>query len=339
MNKRERVIAALNHEQTDVCPFNADFTEQAWDILMKKTNNPNFLAENNAHLHYWQSWNFPEEIIGKQGYFKDGFGVTWNRNGADKSIGISDITIEEPDFDILGKLDWKLNEEKIRKEMNKLISTKEDRFTFGGIGFTMFERLWSLCGMENAMIWMLTDPKFVEALLDKITEHSIKVIKIINEYDIDGFYFGDDWGQQRGLITGKPLWSKMIKPRMAKLYEEARQDGKFILQHSCGDCHEIMPDLIDIGLNCYQTFQPEIYDIANIKEIYGNKLAFWGGISTQQVLPYATPEEVKIEALRIKDILFKNGGYIWAPTHALEFDVPVENVLAMFEIFNDQFKK
>ncbi|MEG1520252.1 MAG: uroporphyrinogen decarboxylase family protein, partial [Clostridia bacterium] len=229
-----------------------------------------------------------------------------------------------------------LDEKRIRAEIENLIATKGDRFCFYGIGFSMFERLWSYCGMENALVFMLTDPEFVQELLDKICEHNLKVIDIINEYDLDAVYFGDDWGQQKGLIMGAPLWRKFIKPQMAKMYARAKLNGKFILQHSCGDCSEIFPDLIEIGLDCYQTFQPEVYDIQKMKDEYGDKLAFWGGLSTQQVLPYVTPEEVKAEALRIKNILSKNGGYIWAPTHALAFDIPNENIVAMLEVFKNQ---
>ena len=82
------------------------------------------------------------------------------------------------------------------------------------------------------------------------------------------------------------------------------------MQHSCGDVETIFEDLIEIGLDCYQTFQPEIYDIAKVKEKYGARLNFWGGISTQQCLAHATPEEVKAETVRVMKIMSKNGGYI-----------------------------
>ena len=91
-----------------------------------------------------------------------------------------------------------------------------------------------------------------------------------------------------------------------------------------------------IGLNCYQTFQPEVYDIVKMKELYGKDLAFWGGISTQQVLPRVSPEEVKKETVRIIRTLRQGGGLIAAPTHALAFDVPPENILAMVEVFQHQ---
>jgi uroporphyrinogen decarboxylase len=202
----------------------------------------------------------------------------------------------------------------------------------------MFERLWSLMGMENALVSMVACPEELEEFLDRNCDYFCHLIDIALEYDIDGVYFGDDWGQQKGLIMGPEHWRRFIKPRMAKMYAKVKEKGKYVIQHSCGDCREILPDLIEIGLDCYQTFQPEIYDIEEVKRLYGDKLAFWGGISTQACLPYATEEEVKKEAKRIADVMRKGGGYIIAPTHALAFDVPPQNIMALNEVFAEQEK-
>ena len=334
MTRRERVIAALSHKQTDFVPYHTDFTLLEQERITKESGNPNYLAESGIHLHGAQFWGYPEEK-GKAGYFTDDFGVTWNRSGIDKDIGVIDnCMIMEEDIGLY-KTPY-LNEKRLRAELDALVVTKGDQFTFAGIGFSMFERLWSYCGMENALIFMLSDPSFTHTLLDRICEFNCKVIDIINEYDLDGFYFGDDWGQQKGLIMGASLWREFIKPRMRTMYDRARKKGKFILQHSCGDIHEIMPDLIDIGLTCYQTFQPEIYDIANIKREYGKDLCFWGGISAQQLLPYGTPQQVTDTVRRTIDILGKGGGYIAAPAHAVSNDVPFANIDAMMKVFQNQ---
>jgi uroporphyrinogen decarboxylase len=136
---------------------------------------------------------------------------------------------------------------------------------------------------------------------------------------------------------GPAYWRKYIKPRMKTMFERVRNAGKKVLHHSCGDIHEILPDLIEIGLDVYQTFQPEIYDIKKIKKEYGKDLAFWGGISTQTLLPYASVDEVKRVINETISILGENGGYIAAPTHAVPYDVPPENIVAMIEAFQNQF--
>jgi len=335
MTRKECVIHSLNHKEPGVIPYHADFTLQEFDRIVQYTGDPKFADKLGTYLHDMQYCGWPTEIFGDKGYFRDDFGVTWNRNGADKDIGVIDTPIiGEPDIAL-----WrepKLDEARLRAEFQSVIDTTGDCFAFAGIGFSMFERAWSLCGMENILVYMIDEPEFVHGLLDAICEYNLRMIDIANEYPFDGFYFGDDWGQQRGLIMGPKHWREYIKPRMKRMYDRARKNEKYIIQHSCGDIHELLPDLIEIGLNCYQTFQPEIYDIEKTKAAFGMDLTFWGGISTQQLLSTATPEEVKRETVRIMRIMGKGGGYIAAPTHAVPGDVPPANILAMFDVFMNQ---
>jgi uroporphyrinogen decarboxylase len=191
-------------------------------------------------------------------------------------------------------------------------------------------------GMENVLMSMISCPDELEEFFDRICDYYLVLVDIALEYDVDGIYFGDDWGQQKGLIMGPEKWRRFIKPRMTRLYERVKAKGKYVIQHSCGDCSEILPELIEMGLDCYQTFQPEIYDIAAMKRLYGDKLAFWGGVSAQQILSRCSPQEVQKEIVRVVQILRANGGLIIAPTHALPYDVPPENVLAMTEVFQNQ---
>lgn len=335
MTRRELVIAALEHRQTPVLPFHMEFTEQALENLIAYTGNPNIEEEIGSYLYYWQYWGWPTEIPGRPGWFRDDFGVEWDRNGADKDIGLPQENVIED----LEDCDYQfpvLDEARLRSQYQYMMEHKGDRFCMAGFGFVMFERLWSLMGMENALVSMVACPEELDAFLDRICDYYCHLIDIALEYDFDGIYFGDDWGQQKGLIMGSAHWRHFIKPRMARMYAKAKAAGKYVLQHSCGDCNEILPDLIEIGLDCYQTFQPEVYDIEKVKALYGDKLAFWGGVSTQRCLPYATPQGVKDEALWVAKILRKDGGYIWAPTHAIAFDVPPENIMALAEVFHQQ---
>ncbi len=340
MNRRERVVAALQHKQTDFAPYHMDFTQQALDKLIEHTGDADIENKLNTHLYYKQYWGWPTELANKPGYFKDEFGVVWNRTGADKDIGLPD----EYQIDDLEDHDYAFpvcNEARLRAECEEMMQARQngdDRFMMYGFGFLMFERAWAIAGMENVLISMVACPEQTQEFFNKIGDYYGRLVDIALEYDFDGIYFGDDWGQQKGLIMGYPHWKNYIKPQMAKLYKKVKDKGLFVLQHSCGDCHELFDDLIEIGLDCYQTFQPEVYDIVKIKETYGDKLAFWGGISTQQCLPYVTPKEVEAEIKRIYDVLYKDGGYIIAPTHALEFDVPSENILAMAKVCQNQDK-
>ena len=102
---------------------------------------------------------------------------------------------------------------------------------------------------------------------------------------------------------GKKLWDEFIRPRIKQLYGEVKKNGKYVSIHSCGDVKELFPDLIECGLDIFNPFQPEVIDVFEAKKQYGNSLTFYGGISTQQTLPYGTVEQVKDEVKRILDVV------------------------------------
>ncbi|GHV73981.1 hypothetical protein AGMMS49940_12830 [Spirochaetia bacterium] len=335
MNKRETVIAALQHKATVPIPYHIEFTQQSLQQLIAATGQADIEDRIGTYLHYAQYWGWPTEVPDRPEHFKDEFGVVWNRSGVDKDIGVVDRFLI-PDLEE-GHYEFPTPDTaRLRREIEQLLAARKDKFTFMGFGFCMFERAWSLMGMENTLMAMTAAPEALEEFFDRICGYFLNLVDIALEYDVDGIYFGDDWGQQRGLIMGPAHWRRFIKPRMARLYERVKAKGKYVIQHSCGDCNLVLPDLIEIGLDCYQTFQPEIYNIAEVKKAYGNKLTFWGGVSTQQVLPNMKPPALKEEIVRVVRALRKDGGLIIAPTHALPFDVPVENILAMADVFQHQ---
>ena len=163
-----------------------------------------------------------------------------------------------------------------------------------------------------------------------------QIIDAAVRFDIDGFYFGDDYGQQRGLLMSPETWCKFIKPGLAKMFEKVKATGKVVALHCCGNIEAILCDLIDMGLDIYQTVQPEVYDLKKLKAEYGKDITFWGAISTQQTLPFVSPSELKDVVRKTIDIMNHNGGYIAGPTHRIPEDVPAENVAALIEIFKQQ---
>jgi len=335
MTRRETVLSALNHKDTPVVPYDVDFTISEREKMIEYLGDPDFESGIGGFAFGCEYNGWPAELPDKPGYFKDEFGVIWNRSGVDKDIGvIEDFVIPEPDISLIPK--FVLDEARYRRDLEQIVENAGDRFTFGGIGFSLFERMWSLTGMENALVYMIKNPEFVNTLLDWICEINLRIIDITGEYPLDGMRFGDDWGQQKGLIMGPPHWRKFLKPQLARMYERVHSQNRYVIQHSCGDISSIYEDLIEIGLDCHNTFQPEIYDIKRIKADIGNRMSFWGGVSTQQLLPFATPEVVESETRRIMSIMSKGGGFIVSPTHSVPYDVPAENVLAMLRVFQNQ---
>lgn len=333
MNKRSTVISAIKHIQTDTVPYYADFTTEERLRLSAFYKKEDFEKQYGFYLNK-TVYGWFEEVAGQPGHFRDEFGVVWNRT-VDKDIGV----IEYPLIAEISNYNLDLpepDELRFRAELEKLMADRQDRFTVAGIGFTMFERAWSLLTMPETLIAMIASPGALGKLLDRICEYNLKIIDIALDYDVDCIHFGDDWGQQRGLIMGPAHWRKYIKPRQKIMYERVKKAGKYVSQHSCGDIYDIFPDLIEIGLDIYQTFQPEIYDIEKTKREYGRHLTFWGGISTQKLLPCADPDLVRSETLRIMRLMSRGGGYIASPTHAVPPDVPPENINAMLDAFLNQ---
>jgi uroporphyrinogen decarboxylase len=204
------------------------------------------------------------------------------------------------------------------------------------IGFSLFERAWTMRGMANVFMDMIEAPEFVDELLDAICDYNVALVRQAVKFNVDAVHFGDDWGSQRGLLMGPKLWERFLKPRLARQYAAAKDAGKFVTIHSCGKVQEVFPQLIGIGLDCFNPFQPEVMDVYEMKRRYGDSLSFWGGISTQRLLPYGTPDEVRAEAKRMMAEVGKNGGYILAPAHSIPGDAKPENVLALIETVNDQ---
>jgi len=190
--------------------------------------------------------------------------------------------------------------------------------------------------MENLLMDFHLNPEFVNELFDNILQYNMKIIDAALQYDIDGFYFGDDYGQQNGLIMSPQTWRTFIMPGLKQMFGKVKEAGKAVALHSCGNILELLGDLIDIGLDIYQTVQPEIYDLSKLKTDYGKDLTFWGAISTQKTLPFVSPDELRGIVKQTINIMGVNGGYIAAPTHKVPQDVPVENMIALFEVLKEQ---
>ena len=122
--------------------------------------------------------------------------------------------------------------------------------------------------------------------------------------------FGDDWGQQKGLIFGRRLWQRFIKPRITQLYGAVKRAGKAVLIHSCGQVQELFPELIEAGLDVFNPFQPEVMDPYEMKRQFGSRLAFLGGVSVQKLLPFGTPQQMRDEVRRLMDGVGAGGGFI-----------------------------
>lgn len=208
----------------------------------------------------------------------------------------------------------------------------KERFVIPNFGFALFERAWSLRGFQQFMLDLAMYPAFSETLLERITEVQSALALRFVELGVDGGYFGDDLGAQRGMLFSPEVWRKVFKPRMRRLFSIFTDAGLPVILHSDGDIREIIPDLIEIGLTALNPCQPEVLDHGWLKREYGYDLAFYGGLSTQEIFPHGNPEDVRKAGLACIESLGSDGtGLIYGPSHRLMADVPLANLDAYLD--------
>lgn len=207
-------------------------------------------------------------------------------------------------------------------------------FAAPNFGFTLFERAWSLRGFDLLLMDLVDQPAWVEELLERITEIQAALASRFAALGVDGGYFGDDYGAQRGLLFSPKLWRRMIKPRLARLFAIFRNAGLPVILHSDGDIWPILPDLVEIGLTCLNPVQPEVLEHGRLHREFGRQLSFYGGISTQEVLPKLPAGGVRAATLACARDLAPDGtGLILGPSHRMQSDIPPGNVAAMLDAF------
>lgn len=269
----------------------------------------------------------PEKIDAD--HVRDAYGVTWDVS-VDKDIGTpSDWPIKQPSD--LDNYCWPdMGRDEFYAHIPPLLARHRDKFTRYLIGFSLFERSWTMFGMENLLMAMIEQEEFVERFYAAIADHNLVQVRKAIELGVDCVHFGDDYGMQVGLIMGAGHWRRFIKPQLARMFEPVRKAGKFVSLHSCGAVAELFDDLVEIGLNMFNPFQPEVMDVFEMKKKYHGRLAFHGGLSIQKVLPFGSVAEVRQETRRLIE-MGRQGGYVLSPSHQVPRDVPPENLVAMME--------
>jgi uroporphyrinogen decarboxylase len=332
MTKREVIRLVLEGKRPPYVPWSMGFTSEAKAKLQEHygTEDIEFPLENHF-VKLGSDIGFFDAL--GAGRFRDVFGVVWDRR-IDKDIGnVEGVLLPQPTLQGYEFPDPR--DRRFFEQIPERIRRFGDRFRVFQIGFSLYERAWTLRGMTNLLMDFVDHPSFVHELFGAIVDYNIVQVEEALQYDIDAVYFGDDWGQQKGLQMGPGHWHEFIYPAVKRMYGVVRDAGKFVMIHSCGDVDELFDDLVAIGLNCFNPFQPEVMDVYSLLPQYRGRLAFHGGMSTQRTLPFGSADDVCKETHRLLE-LGAEGGYIMAPAHDVEGDVPLENILAMIQTVQGQ---
>jgi uroporphyrinogen decarboxylase len=198
------------------------------------------------------------------------------------------------------------------------------------------EQACQLRGMDVFMMDLVANEDFAHALLSKLVglfkTFFERYLAEVGSY-LDVLCLGDDLGIQSGLLMSPKTYRRMLKPYHAELINFVRErTDAYIYFHSDGDVSSLMADLIEIGvdiLNPIQISAGQMSDLGMLKKRYGDNICFCGAIDTHRILPFGTPKEVRAEVRRIISLLGPDGGYLLSSVHAMQKDVPPENILAM----------
>ena len=224
----------------------------------------------------------------------------------------------------------------ILEEVRRIAKEKDPFFITSFKG--TFEQAWSMRGMENMLADLIEDPDLFHALMDKVFSVQKALygpfLEMLSPY-LGIVCFTDDIGSQRGLMMSRKTYQEMILPyhkAMVQFIREKCPKAKISL-HSCGSIVPILDDIVEAGIEVLNPVQTAAagMDIRYLKNHYGDKLSFWGGIDTQNMLSFASVDTVRANIRETKAVLGAGGGYLYAPCHCIQATTPVENILALFE--------
>jgi uroporphyrinogen decarboxylase len=213
-----------------------------------------------------------------------------------------------------------------------------DLLLVGFFGGHIFQAAQSLRGWDTFLMDLLVNQDFAEALLDHLAEANIRRFRRYAETvgcHVDVIHFEDDLGMQDRPLLRPSLYRQMVKPYHARLFEFAKsQCNAYLLLHSDGAIAPLIPDFIEMGIDAINPVQVSASGMGThaLKREFGQDITFWGGgCESQTILPSGTTTQIVDEVKRRIDDLAPGGGFVFAPIHNIQADVPPENTIAMFE--------
>jgi uroporphyrinogen decarboxylase len=331
MTPKERMGRALSNKEIDHLPTQINYTITSGQLMAEYFKVPlEQLPEVLGNHLQRVDISYDGKLSNDGQVLFDWWGVGFDTNEEGYFAVINPLK-EDRDLE---KFAWPdPNSSDLLREAEAIITAAGvDFFVVPNIGFALFERAWSLRGFEEFFLDMATDPAYAGALLDRITEIQSTLIQRYIDLGVDGGYFGDDYGAQKSLLFSPRMWRDLIKPRLARLFKPFSEHSLPVMMHSDGQIQKILPDLVEIGLTTLNPVQPEVLNHRWLRNEFGDRLSFYGGVSTQTVLPYGTPEDVGSAVTKVIDDLAPDGtGLVIAPSHRLMSDIPLENIVAMME--------
>ena len=366
MNSRERVWKALNHQEPDKIPIDMGLPISSIHIESYRVLR-NFLGlkldKINIIDHLMQAVKVEEDILQRfhvdtrhiflkpakplkllpDGIYQDEWGIKTAKPPSSHYFDMIEHPLANATIDDLDHYPWPDPADPqrikgIKEEAKRLFETTPYALTLNGFSETFFGLPSWLRGHQQFYMDLILNPEFVEKLLDRLLSYWKQLaeiaLELVGEY-VQVVRVADDLGMQTGLLISPQLYRKYIKPRQKEFYSFIKQRTKAkLLIHSCGSIYQVIPDLIEIGIDAINPVQVSAKNMSTLKlkEEFGDKLSFWGGsCDTQRVLPYGSPRQIKEEVKRRIYDLAPGGGFVFTSIHNIQYDVPPENICALYD--------
>lgn len=267
-------------------------------------------------------------------------GIRWHRRAYEHKFSV-DETIAGPlenaetEEDIL-RHPWPKAEHFDFSVLEEECNAHSNRTIIGGLWTGIMGDSYRLYGYQRFLMNLALKPKIIKALIQQVKDMYLELndaffSQLKDKFDI--WFFGNDFGSQNGLLISADMWHEFFYDPIRELTSLAHSYGLKVMMHSCGAIAEIIPSLIDAGVDILDPIQTTAKDMdpEKLAKDFGGQIVFHGGIDTQQILPYGTSEEVEAHVSGIIRELGSKGGYIFAPSQILGPDIPMENIVAMYK--------
>jgi len=332
MKPRDVIVEQIHHHETAALPYTLYFEDEVGLRLDSHYGSQDWRWKLTQYIacHFGITMG-PTARLDPQG--RDAFGSTWRGDGQTPAVvepGLKAPTFTGYAFPAPSRfLDLAAKADIIQR-----LNQPSDKFRMIFQSVSLWDG-WNLRGFEDTLMDCVAEESFFEELIERMTDLCLALVAASADVPADAIMMGDDWGDQRGVLIGPERWRKFFKPAYARIFAAIHAQGKIAVMHSCGSVAEIMPDIVDIGLDVLESVQPEAVGMNPyaLKKAWGDKITLWGGLGTQQLIPRATPAEIREEIRHLRLEMYKGGGYIMAPAKALRPDTPTANAVAVVEEF------
>lgn len=341
MNSRERVTNALAGKRTDRIP--ADYSAHAavTEALIAKAqvNGTEELLQflgvdfRRIPAPYGQHRTQPDA----HGHLTDFWGVRKHVNSEGRIDETDFLFSEESTLEDVDAHPWPVNMSydytEAREQCRKI---HDNVYTVGAPWSPFFHEVGWIVGQENFLIWMHTRPELIERIIEHIVNVELIACQSFFEATkgyLDIAYFGNDLGTQRGLFISPESFNKLIRPALKKFYDLAHDYNLKVMQHSCGAISDIIPWLIEDGVNIIDPVQSSCsgMDLETLYNKFGRQLSFHGGVCTQTLLPFGSADDVRRTVKHYRQLTEAGGHYVLCGSQEYMNDISVENILAVYE--------